>query len=76
VLRRYGLRHTTKDWRMALYKERRTSMKVLDAGLKVVRWLLIWTCIPALIVVVYLSKELIESSQKKTVCVEKRLTAL
>ena len=51
-------------------------MRVLDAALRVVRWLLIWTCIPGLIVCVYLAAGWIEHVEKKSQEQEKRISAL
>ncbi len=51
-------------------------MRVLDAALRVIRWLLIWACIPALIVVVYLAAGWMEHVEKKSQEQEKRLTAI
>lgn len=51
-------------------------MRVLDAALRVVRWLLIWICIPTLIVIVFLSAAWVESVEKQNREQEKRITAL
>jgi hypothetical protein len=51
-------------------------MRVLDAALRVVRWLLVWTCIPSLIVCVYLAAAWVEHVEKKNREHAKQLTAL
>jgi hypothetical protein len=73
---RYGLRHTTRGLITGFCVGWRTSMRVLDAALKVIRWLLIWICIPTLIVIVFLSAAWVEHYEKKSACLEKRITAL
>jgi hypothetical protein len=51
-------------------------MRVLDAALRVVRWLLVWTCIPGLIVCVYLAAGWVEHVEQKSQEQEKRLTVI
>lgn len=51
-------------------------MRVLDAALRVLRWLLIWICIPGLIVCVYLAAGYVEHVEKKSQGQEKRLSEL
>lgn len=55
-------------------ESQRTDMKIIDAALRVIRWILIWTCIPALAWSAFIAKELIQSSEKKSVQYEKRLS--
>lgn len=51
-------------------------MRVLDAALRVIRWLLIWICIPTLIVIVFLSAAWVEHHEKKSREQEKRLSEI